>query len=63
MVNEQVTRELAYSLWEKAGKPESDGVHFWLEAEVTLALKPKRKRSVSVSKVAAKKTSVEKVLD
>lgn len=26
-------RQLAYSLWEKAGSPEGDGVDFWVEAE------------------------------
>ena len=27
------TKKVAYSLWEEAGRPESDGVEFWLEAE------------------------------
>lgn len=26
-------REIAYSRWEKAGWPSSDGVEFWLDAE------------------------------
>jgi len=26
-------RVLAYQKWEAAGKPESDGVRYWLEAE------------------------------
>lgn len=26
-------RELAYKKWEEAGRPCSDGVSFWLEAE------------------------------
>ncbi|QDV20544.1 hypothetical protein Pan153_52200 [Gimesia panareensis] len=29
----QAIREAAYLKWEQAGKPESDGVTFWLEAE------------------------------
>lgn len=29
----QEIREKAYYLWLNAGKPESDGVEFWLEAE------------------------------
>jgi len=29
-------RRNAYALWEQNGKPESDGVEFWLEAEATL---------------------------
>ena len=28
--------ELAYRLWEEAGRPESDGVEFWLRAEAEL---------------------------
>lgn len=32
-MDEQKKRELAYVLWETAGRPESDGVYFWLEAE------------------------------
>ncbi len=27
------TNEVAYYLWEQAGRPEGDGVEFWLEAE------------------------------
>jgi hypothetical protein len=27
----------AYELWEQSGKPESDGVEFWLKAEKELA--------------------------
>ena len=30
---EEQIRILAYQKWEAAGKPESDGVRFWLEAE------------------------------
>ena len=30
---------LAYSLWEKAGKPISNGVEFWLQAESMLTAK------------------------
>jgi hypothetical protein len=26
-------RVLAYKKWEAAGRPESDGIYFWLEAE------------------------------
>lgn len=31
--------DLAYSLWEKAGKPISNGVEFWLQAESVLTNK------------------------
>lgn len=30
---EQAVRELAYAKWEEAGRPNGDGVCFWLEAE------------------------------
>jgi len=30
---EDTVRERAYALWEQAGRPESDGVEFWLRAE------------------------------
>jgi hypothetical protein len=32
-VDEQAIRELAYFKWEAAGRPEGDGVQFWLAAE------------------------------
>ena len=31
-VNDQMIREAAYFLWEKAGKPEGDGTEFWIQA-------------------------------
>lgn len=36
MYEEQIHKQIeaiAYELWEKAGKPESDGIDFWLRAE------------------------------
>jgi hypothetical protein len=30
---EDDVRERAYILWEEAGRPESDGIEFWLKAE------------------------------
>ena len=33
---EQLVREAAYYLWEDAGKPETDGIQFWLEAETKM---------------------------
>lgn len=36
MYGEVIKKEIeviAYDLWEKAGKPKSDGVDFWLRAE------------------------------
>lgn len=32
--HEQAVRELAYHLWERAGRPEGDGSNFWHEAEL-----------------------------
>lgn len=34
---EDSIREKAYALWEEAGRPEGDGVEFWIEAERQLA--------------------------
>jgi hypothetical protein len=34
---EEEIREKAYTLWEEAGRPESDGVEFWVRAEQELA--------------------------
>jgi hypothetical protein len=36
-VDEQTIRLRAYERWEAAGRPEGDGVQFWLEAEKELA--------------------------
>jgi len=30
---EDIIRERAYFLWEEAGRPEGDGIDFWIEAE------------------------------
>lgn len=35
-LTEEQIREKAYHLWEEAGRPESDGVEFWLRAEQEL---------------------------
>jgi len=34
---EDSIREKAYLLWEAAGRPEGDGVEFWIQAEEELA--------------------------
>jgi hypothetical protein len=34
---EDEVRERAYVIWEEAGRPESDGVEFWLKAEQELS--------------------------
>jgi hypothetical protein len=38
--NEEAIRSRAYSLWEEAGHPDSDGVEFWLRAERELKKNP-----------------------
>lgn len=34
---EDAVRERAYRLWEEAGRPEGDGVDFWVRAEQELS--------------------------
>jgi hypothetical protein len=38
--NEEEVRERAYLLWEEAGRPEGDGVDFWVQAEQQLLESP-----------------------
>ncbi|AWM42299.1 hypothetical protein C1280_18280 [Gemmata obscuriglobus] len=35
-VDDEKVRALAYSLWERAGRPAGDGGEFWLRAEQEL---------------------------
>lgn len=35
-IPEETIRERAYLLWEEAGRPECDGVEFWVRAEQEL---------------------------
>ena len=43
-VNDQMIREAAYFLWEKAGKPQGDGTEFWIQACAQFyAVKPAKK--------------------
>jgi hypothetical protein len=35
--DEEAIRARAYQLWEAAGRPDGEGVEFWLEAERELA--------------------------
>ena len=51
---EDQIRELAYSKWEAAGRPESDGVTYWLQAEEELKSSPERASASPPKKVAAK---------
>ena len=36
MPSDEQIRARAYHLWEEAGRPQGDGVQFWLEAELEL---------------------------
>ncbi len=56
MVTEQMIRDLAYTKWELAGYPASDGVSFWLEAESELRKEycPQPKKRLTKPRVAAK---------
>jgi hypothetical protein len=38
-IDQQAVREAAYYKWKRAGRPSSDGVNFWLEAERELLAK------------------------
>lgn len=40
IVSEEDIRQKAYLLWEDAGRPDSDGVEFWLRAEAELLSTP-----------------------
>ncbi len=43
----EATRVRAYQLWEAAGRPASDGVSFWLEAEKELVAADRRNQLVT----------------
>jgi len=32
----ELVRQRAYELWEENGRPESDGIEFWLKAEMEI---------------------------
>ncbi len=52
--------ELAYLKWEQAGRPEGDGVYFWLEAEREIKDRD-AKNAKSNGKKAPAKSTQEKV--
>lgn len=55
---EDQIRELAYHKWEADGRPESDGVTYWLQAEEELTPCPERASAQPPkAKVAAKATN------
>lgn len=55
-VTDQMLRETAYYLWEKAGRPEGSGEEFWLQACEQLLGKAKEvKKAPSQKKKSAKK--------
>lgn len=52
-------RNLAYSLWEQAGRPEGRDQEFWLEAE-RLLVKPNRETKGKLAPRGAKPETVKK---
>ena len=55
-INENMIREAAYFLWEKAGRPDGSAEFFWMKA-CEQFFKPKK---VAIKKPAPKATSVKK---
>ena len=60
MSSNSAVKDLAYSLWEDAGKPDGRDMDFWLEAErlAAGAVKPKaaaKAKAPAKAKAAAKK--------
>lgn len=58
-ITEQMIREAAYFLWEKAGCPEGSGEEFWIQAHVQFFGEPKSEKKPA-KKTAKKKTSSKK---
>lgn len=58
-INENMIREAAYFLWEKAGRPDGSAEYFWMKA-CEQFFKPKKveiKKPVAKKKVPAKKVA------
>ena len=55
-VTEQMIREAAYFLWEKAGCPEGTGEEFWLQAHVQFFGEPETSKKATCKKAACKTT-------
>ena len=51
-VFEEANRVLAHRKWEVAGRPEGDGVEFWLEAERELKAERSTSESIATSVIA-----------
>ena len=56
-INENMIREAAYFLWEKAGRPDGSAEYFWMKA-CEQFFKPKK---VEIKKPVAKKAAVKEV--
>ena len=56
-ITENMIREAAYFLWEKAGRPDGSAEYFWMKA-CEQFFKPKK---VEIKKPVAKKAAVKKV--
>lgn len=53
MNREQEIREVAYRLWEQAGRPEGRALEFWLKAETAAAAGDPRPQSSTQTETAA----------
>lgn len=61
-VTDQMIREAAYFLWEKAGCPQGTGEEFWIQAHVQFFGEPEtgKKTSAKTTKKPVKKKSSSK---
>ena len=56
-ITEQMIREAAYFLWEKAGCPDGTGEEFWLQAHVQFFGEPETTKKTAGKKGVVKKAS------
>ena len=54
-ITEQMIREAAYFLWEKAGRPDGMGEEFWLQAHVQFFGEPEVAKKSAGKKEVVKK--------
>lgn len=59
-VTEEMIREAAYFLWEKAGRPDGSGEEFWLQAHVQLIGEEKTSAKKTCSKKSCTKAPAKK---
>ena len=61
-VTEQMIREAAYFLWEKAGCPDGTGEEFWLQAHVQFFGEPETSKKQHAKKLIVKQPKRKLVL-